>query len=111
MNLNYKKILNIFYIVLFSGVLLYLIIHFAFANGVMAERQSQICLTPSQAQNWQSVIDIAENIYLNVSDNYQTNIEALDGEIKYWKDSYFWQKDQLSSCEQANESFQILINN
>lgn len=93
-------------IILFLGVLLYLIIQVSIAYGVLKERESRICLTPNEVSSWQSVINIAEGIYLNVSKDYQTNLEILEGSVKYWRGSSLWNADQLASCQEGNELLQ-----
>ncbi len=96
-----EKLTKLFWQILVPGVLIYLVAQFAFAHGVMTERQRKECLTPGVAQSWESVIDVAEGVYLNVASTYTKQIEEDQNLITYWRDQDYWAYNNLKSCEEA----------
>lgn len=106
MKITDQQIIKGFYLILFPTVLLFLIVHVAVLQGALKERESKDCTTPAQMSQWRSVINLAEGVYLNVSKDYRTNLEALEGSVKYWRDSYLWNQTQLASCQEGNAFLQ-----
>lgn len=106
MKIKEINFVKIFYYILIPVTLIYLYGELNLATGRLKERQSRQCLTAAQVENWKSVISLAENVYLNVSQDYQTNLDALEGSVKYWRGSSLWYSDQLDSCQEGNAFLQ-----
>ena len=78
----------------FLAALLYLWSNVCVAYGVLKERQNSLCIMPYQVDQWKSVINVAEKVYTNVSQSYNSEIDKTKQEAQHWRDSYFQLKKQ-----------------
>ncbi len=97
----HKKIDIIIAAVLVIGSF-YLIAHMLISYGAIKEREEKECVSASAIKNWEETLNIAKEICVNSQDNqlkeirisYEKQIEKLEDDAKYWRQSYIWLKKQ-----------------
>lgn len=96
---KYQTIL--FFSVLILGAL-YIYSHLLITSGMVKERAGKECVSASAISNWENTLNIAKAICVDAQNDHVTDvkkacsvqIDNLNKEVKYWKDSYFWLKKQ-----------------
>lgn len=69
--------------------LLFLWTHLAELRGVLKERERKICVTPYEIDRMDSLIKLAEGVYLNPKNEIKEILDAALEEKELWRDKYY----------------------
>jgi len=93
-----KKFLIYFLIIsIIIAGFIYLCAHLLVLGGIMKERNSKQCVGTFEIKAWNDTLEIAQALCVDaqgdqleeIRNNYKIQIEKLEGDVKYWKNSFF----------------------
>ncbi len=99
MKLEEKIILGFFIL-----ALQFLIIIFSIGIGIQKVREHSICVKPYQIDQWRSVIDVAEGVYLIEDAQDKAELEQCRGEERKWRDWYYSLKRETDANKELENN-------
>ena len=103
-----KKLLETIIIIVLIFGAMYLCSNLLVLVGKLKERSEKECVSAVAIANWEQTLEIAQGICIDVQNTqlgeikkiYESQTLKLEADVKYWKDSYFWLKEQSAEIQE-----------
>ena len=92
---------NHFILYMLTICMLFIIGHLIYLEGGQNMKNSIICATPYEVQQWDNALAITQSICVDIQLSQFEEMEDLKSkEVQRWKDNYTWLKLE---CDQRNK--------